>query len=260
MTDSPSPSDTSVPEPAQFGLRALMGAVTAVAVLLSLLMHMGMFGALAVFLAAVVYSAVVSRPKWRSSASRLGFDLIWGVVMPVVCLTYDPLLFQPDYNPTIRLTLPSAQQFDFGTFAVFGYAVLGWQMAFLTVWILFGQLARKLAGCAAGSLFVGFFVAVILAVLMVPVALAAIFWWGEVPLAASEVHYWRIIAPLGFTPLFTAWTYLRRWRAAARQAQSQTSRTVYRLHFLIGALVALAIPTIILWIVKGTAGLADLLP
>ena len=69
-----------------------MVIVTIFAVCFCLLQNLGIVGALVLFAVACLFS-IYARRRGRTTNTEMMFDLIWGIVLPVLCLTFDPVLF-----------------------------------------------------------------------------------------------------------------------------------------------------------------------
>jgi hypothetical protein len=216
-------------EQLQFSLRDLFFMTTTVALMLALFRSVGVFGAVWTFIAAFLLTVVAlpwlapSQIAWQCKI----FDLVWGAVMPVVCLVFDPLLFKEEMS------------FDFTGFhfgghflirdtAYFAWPLLGFQIAAVLLTLISGKSARRIAPFLAGVLGVGLAVGLILVVML---ALPAI-----VFLAAYGLGL------LGFTPLLACIAFQRRMRLMNELGKEAPGRFVMLLAgMLISVLVPLAI-------------------
>jgi len=82
--------------PLRFRLLQLFCVVTLAAVLLALFKALGIFGAVLSFVTALVFTNVVYPLRRAEHEQEAMFDFVWGIVMPVVCLVFDPVVFKPD--------------------------------------------------------------------------------------------------------------------------------------------------------------------
>lgn len=218
-------------------------AMAAVAVSLTLMRCWGIFGAACVFGLALILSAVaMARPAtWYRSGVRLAFDLTWGIVIPLVCLAYDPGIFRDGYIFSSPTGPPAFDPSVWGAQTVFIYASLGYQMLLLAFWIGWGHAFSRVAGFVAGGLWVGFLAAILIGlILFVPALFGLIVGIGA----------------MGFAPWLTAYVFFR--RAAEAQDASRRDGVAKRLYLwrLAGAATGLLVPEASVWLVHGTSGFA----
>ena len=200
-------------EPLRFHLWELMVTITTAAVLLALFRGLGIIGAALAFFAAVIFTNY-AYPKLNPTApgrQATMFDFVWGAIMPLVCLTFDPFVFKFGDTPLLHQDFGGPAPSLFRTATIYPwswpvYAIIGWQIVCLGVWLIAGRLPAGLTGFWAGMLWLGFTVAFLLGiVLALPATVAAV----------------AGIGVLGFTPLFTARTFYRRAIAATRLAKDE---------------------------------------
>jgi hypothetical protein len=247
MSEDPAPDDSAkstcaVTEAPQYGLRALLLAVTAVAISLALMRWLGIFGAACVFGLAVILSATATT-WWYRREVRLAFDLTWGMVVPLICLAYDPGIFRENGTGPDLTGPPAFNPSAWTPETVFIYAALGYQMLILAFWIGWGHLIRRGGGVVAGALWVGFIIAILIGlILFLPAFLGLIIGIGA----------------MGFTPWLTALVFYRRAREA--QAAGEAAKRGKRLYMarLAGAATAVIVPELTVWLVHGTSGVGQL--
>jgi hypothetical protein len=194
--------ETPLAQPLRFGLLELMATITAAAALLALFRALGIVGAALAFFAALIFTNLVYPRLFPASPARQAamFDFVWGAVMPLVCLVFDPFVFKYGDIPLLAEDFGSPAPALFRTASFYpwtgpAYAAIAWQIVCLSVCLVAGKLSPGLAAAWTGMLWAGFAVASIVGVLLiVPAALAAIAGIGF----------------LGFTPLFTARAFYRR--------------------------------------------------
>ncbi len=196
-------------EELRFSLRELFLATTVAAVMLALFRAVGIFGAVFSFLAAAIVTLLVI-PRWWSTdraRQRIYFDFVWGLVMPIVCLVFDPLVFKHgDFGEDPTLWLPavhpgkpaSIAKIEVNTIAYFAWPLLAGQTITLALVLGAGKSLRPAAPLIAGILAVGMMISFCLAALL------------AIPAALGTLVFG--IGLLGFTPLFTCCTYYRRMR------------------------------------------------
>ncbi len=219
-------------EPLRFSLAQLLIGTTIAAAALALFRALGMWGAVLAFSLAIVVT--IFPPPLGGLIHRrqqaLLFDFVWGIVMPVVCLVFDPFVFKGDGNLDFMGAPDAFVRVDWGDFseaAFVAYPVLVWQLAVMAVALVIGKLRSEWAATAAGSLFGGTLVAFAIGIMLFPLStLGLTVVWGV----------------LGYTPLFTAFSYGRRAREMWRQASSKMSWQRALFCANLGGILAIALP------------------
>lgn len=148
------------------------------------------------------------------------FDWAFGVVLPVVCFFFDPIIFK-------------GQLWGLAVFA--GYKPFAYLMGFVSVmsmvaWLLWRERVKWLGAPFAGIFFVGGLVSLCVGIMIFPLSLLGLIF---------------IVGALGFTPLITGVIYLRnalRTMIAARSTM-QTSVIVYSV--ALAAIFATIVPFVI---------------
>jgi hypothetical protein len=240
MSDGSVSSNGPVIEAPRYGFGVLLLAVAAVAVSLALMRSWGIFGAACVFGLALILSAVATA-YWSRGGVRLAFDLTWGIVIPVICLAYDPGIFREGSSLMAPMGPPKFDPSAWGPQTVLIYASLGYQMLLLASWIGWGHAIRHGGGFVAGGLWVGFLAAILIGlVLFIPAMFGLIVGIGA----------------MGFAPWLTAYVFYRR-AVEAQRSSSSAAEGMY-LWRLGGSATALLIPELTVWLVHGTSGFAQL--
>lgn len=208
------PSDNAVDPPRlQFGLRTMLVLPVVLGLGLGLLELLNVFGVIIAFIATVVFQ-LAPVPDRYALLRRVGVDLSWGIVMPVLCVLYDPMVLR-----------------GAGLLGVFTYLVIGPQMLFLLIWMTLGTRYGSLAAFLTGALSVGSFAALIIAITMLPLSVLGFFLAG--------------IGLLGFTPWMTAYVFGRNAAEAYRFAGSHIGPVKTRVLLAIGAAVAVVGPLLL---------------
>ena len=214
----------------RFSLKELFIATTTAAALLALFRAFGIFGALAAFIAAVAFTTIIF--PWATHGQeprqRLMFDFIWGVVMPVVCLVFDPLLFKRDNSDLVYL-FAGMREMRRHDHPYIAYALIGWQVCVLCLWLLLGKVARTGASFISGMLAVGFTISLVLGIVLAFPATLGLIYYG--------------IGAIGYTPCLTAHTYFRRAKLAFELSRQQRSMLNAGAAFAAGAVVAICLPS-----------------
>jgi len=142
------------------------------------------------------------------------FDVVAGLVLPVVCLVFDPIVFKS--SPAVGGGL-------LGRYAVAAYLFVGLAMLGLALWLA----TRRVARLVTGPFFVGAAFALVLGVLLLPLSfLTAV--WG--------------IGLLGFVPFLTAVTFLRNGVRAARAALARSHEGTVAAIALVTACLVVGVP------------------
>src|SRR5262245_33742482 len=225
------PEDAQSAQPLRFRLAELFCVITAAAALLALFRAIGIFGAIFSFITALAFTNQLY-PNWRSRQDQeTMFDFIWGIVMPVVCLVFDPFVFKFNEDVFVAadraLIAPPFSAAQFATYAAPAYAFILSQWLCLSFLLIVGRPSPRLAAFTAGFLATGFLFAGLLGVLLFIPSVLGLFAMG--------------IGILGFTPLFTARAYYRRTRYASTFAEHSPNIESIR---TLGFCAALVLPLI----------------
>jgi hypothetical protein len=133
------------------------------------------------------------------------FDIIFGIIAPILCLIADPIVFQDKLtyctNGPTDNNLLSPQRL-----AIFAYAMIGLGMLALLIWLIAWRYLASVAAAFAGIFFVGSELAIILGAILLPLSVIGLF---------------VLIGIAGFTPFLTSFVYLRNgfraWQIARQQ-------------------------------------------
>jgi hypothetical protein len=215
------------PEPRlQFWLRDILIIQAVCAVFCGLLVVAGVLAVLAAFIATLLYASI-SVGRANVALKRWVVSLLGGVVLPCLCLVYDPIVFRPGAAEKLQ---PGAGDYFTASHLeqAFVYLVLGFQMLALLAWLLLGSRMGWWAGLLAGTLYVGALVALLIGVALLPVSLLGL-------IAA-------LIGLLGCTPFLTAGVYLSNGTRALRLAKASGSPRLATGLAWLGAALAVAVP------------------
>jgi hypothetical protein len=148
------------------------------------------------------------------------FDLIFGVVGPILCFVFDPIIFRAGAFPGPPL-IPELQ--------VWVYLISGAEILTLLLWLgLRDSLpAKRFLG---GALCAGGILCLLIGI-------------GLLPFSVMGLVFG--IGIFGFTPFFTALVYLRNGYQAIRSEQSEFVELGRTLPILLGCLLAFAVPTVV---------------
>jgi hypothetical protein len=226
----PAGSNEQEAAPLRFSLAELLVATTTAAVLLALFRTLGIFGALLSFAAALVftlgiYPAMKPRDKSRQA---LMFDFVWGIVMPVVCVVFDPFVFKESEMTGLDFPLFVPAFGNLQPPAYFAYPAIALQITVMMAVLIVGRFPPAGAALLAGVLFCGMLVAGAIGVLLLPL---------------STIGLIVLIGMLGYTPLLTAWAFGRRAALLCQDAKPELSMPLQ----VLGFVAAAAVPGAIGW-------------
>lgn len=228
----------------RFSLREMFVATTIAAVMLALFRSIGIFGAVLSFLSAVIITLLVVPQFFAKDLprQRLVFDFVWGMVMPIVCLVFDPFIFKNGGDPLeifepSHSIAPAMPKVQVNALAYYAWPFLAGQIATLGMALAWGKSLRRIAPFLAGVLATGFMVATCIGVLLALPAAFGTFAFG--------------IGLLGFTPFFTAFTFLRRMRLMWYLSREQKREELKFLFAGLGIVICLSLSVLV-----GTAALA----
>jgi|SRR5215813_207254 len=125
------------------------------------------------------------------TSKQIIFDVLFGVIAPVLCFVFDPIVFRDGFGGAPLLS-------DYQTFA---YLFSGLQIMLLCLWLIIGPGAQFWNHAMGGVLLVGGVFCLALGVVLAPFSLIGLMFG---------------IGIFGFTPLITAFVYLRNSSRALR--------------------------------------------
>ena len=147
------------------------------------------------------------------------FDWMFGVIMPVVCIFFDPAFFSARHgSPMLGAVQP------------FTYALSFTGILAMMAWLIWGKRLKWLNALFAGLFLVCGVVALAIGVFMLPYSLLGLI---------------VLIGALGFTPLFTGVIYLRNGVRAVGAAEPFLARKILIYTILLSALASGVIPYVI---------------
>ena len=165
-------------------------------------------------------------PFWKrqfqaqSTRPQKIFDWILGVILPVICFAFDPLIFKSK-----GLALPF-----FGAYKPFAYLLSFVSVMAMAAWLIWGAKLKWLNGFLAGLFFAGAIVSLCVGLVLFPFSLIGIF---------------LLIGFLGFTPLFSAFIYWRNGVRAIRVSKPFIEKSVLIYSVAYGALFSAVVPMVV---------------
>ena len=155
----------------------------------------------------------------RVTVPQLTYDFMFGIILPVLCFIFDPIVFSGRGFVTGIVPLAQYKSLVYLFSALSIVTLGGWLLAYRAVKAAGGIIAGILLSGAACSLLIG--------ILILPLSLIGLM---------------IIIGILGFIPFFTAFVYLRNGIRAMRSAESYVSHPKLVGSLLLGAFLITAFP------------------
>lgn len=173
-------------------------------------------------------STEVATPKpgfWRRqfqlspTSGQVVFDLSFGVIAPIICFIFDPIVFQSGIGgPPL-----------FPSYQTFVYLFSGFQIFLLCFWLVSGPRSA-FANVAIGAvLFSGGLFCAAVGCLLAPYSVLGLLF---------------VVGILGFVPFVTAVVYLRNGWRALNTGLSDIPRFSYVAAFVLGLTLSLSIPAL----------------
>ena len=216
LTELPQPVETPAEPPLQFTLRSLLLLQLVCAVFCGLLVTIGIFAVLVLWIATAVAAIIHVRPENRT-LQRACIDLLYGIVLPILCFIFDPGFVR---EHGFWGSAPGLSEVFYTAVSLQLPAFLAWQVA--GRWMHWSCVA-----ILAGVLWVGVGIATSVGLMMLPL---------------SVIGLIVGIGALGFTPFLTAVVFGRNAIRATRRAKRVRGGVV--LVFL-GIVLAIVIPLLI---------------
>jgi len=158
----------------------------------------------------------------RATNTQKGFDWAFGVVLPLICMMADPIVFKGHGLAHGSPVLGSAKPFAY---------LLSFISIFIMVgWLLLGNRLKSSGALVAGTFFAGSAISFVVGVVLLPLSLIGMF---------------MLIGFLGFTPLFSAFVYLRNGFRAYRSAEVFLENRIRLGITLLAGLFSLTIPYVV---------------
>jgi hypothetical protein len=157
----------------------------------------------------------------NTTVPQLAYDVVFGIVMPILCFIFDPIVFtgRGFIDGLVPLT----------PYKLLVYLFSGVSIAVLAAWLLVYRTLKSFGGVIAGILLTGAIFSLIIGILILPLSIFGLM---------------VIIGILGFTPFFTAFAYLRNGIRAMKIAEPLVSRAKLVSTLLLGAFLVIAFPYI----------------
>jgi hypothetical protein len=159
------------------------------------------------------------RRQFQPEATRRQkqYDWAFGVIMPLVCFFFDPIVFRAWDQSSGFL----------GAYKPFAYSGSAIAIVLMVTWLLWRERLGGLSGLFAGVFFVASGLSLAVGIVLLPFSLIGLV---------------VLIGALGFTPLFTGVIFLRNGVRALRSAKLGLPKSKLVYASIVGALWGLAIP------------------
>jgi hypothetical protein len=144
------------------------------------------------------------------------FDVLFGVIAPVLCFVFDPIVFKSDFDDGL---LPAYQSFT--------YMVSGLEILLLIVWLICGRELRPHTRLIGGLLVSGALFSSIIGVIILPFSLLGLMLG---------------IGIFGFIPFLTALVYWRNGRDAFQLAGTPFPRGFSLTSVMLGCVLVVGVP------------------
>ena len=156
----------------------------------------------------------------ESTRAQRKFDWFFGVIMPVICFVFDPIVFKGSGFGTALL----------GTYKPFAYLLSFVSVMAMSAWLIWGVKLKWLNAFLAGFFLVGGIVSLSIGVVLFPFSLMGLI---------------ILIGVLGFTPLFSSIVFFRNAFRSFQTAKPFFESGVLIRSFVITAIFSTVIPAII---------------
>lgn len=147
---------------------------------------------------------------------QLVFDVVLGLLAPVLCFYFDPLVFQGSFIGPL-----------YSGYQLFAYSVTAIAVSVLLVWLLFGRRLKSIGALLGGFLYAGAVFSLVIGLAILPFSLMGLM---------------LVIGVFGFTPFFTAFVYWRNGRRASRADVDYAANRSWLTPIAIGFILALGLP------------------
>jgi hypothetical protein len=159
--------------------------------------------------------------------SQVVFDVVLGIVGPILCLIFDPFVFTDRLGTLVYSPLVE--------YRVFAYLGMGIGLIGLGIWLGLGQRLSIWKSFIVGILFVGALFSSIVGIVLFPFSIFGLL---------------ILVGVFGFLPFIVAFIYFRNGVRAAReirQIYSTSNKAVLGGLFLLGLVVVIGLPGYAQW-------------
>jgi hypothetical protein len=146
------------------------------------------------------------------------FDLMAGVMLPMVCIWFDPIVFNGSERGWGGM---------FSAYALGGYLFIFVEVLVLLLWLLLGRRLAVLSGFVGGMLSAGAFFACLLGIALLPLSLIGLM---------------MFIGVLGLSPFVTSFVFLRNGIRALRNGDTPRRPRLRWIVAVLGAALVVGVP------------------
>ena len=169
----------------------------------------------------------IETPKrfWRrqfqdeQTRSQNKFDWAFGVIIPVICFFFDPIVFTEQSGGALL-----------GTYKPFAYLLSFGLIMTMMAWLLWGAKLKWANSLLAGLFTIGSLVSLIIGIILAPFSLIGLI---------------VLIGALGFTPFFTSFVYLRSSVRAFRASLPFLDPGMAARSFALSAIFSAVVPYVV---------------
>ena len=160
--------------------------------------------------------------RFRSEQTwgQITLDLIFGVVLPVVCFVLDPFIFRPQPDGQAML----------GSYTGFAYSLALATIVGTTISLVFSKKLGIMNAALSGLFAVSGVVSLIVGLAILPMSILGMFF---------------LIGFLGFTPLISAFVMMRRSVVSFRETARLPDQTAVVSLFMLSVITSVVIPYLI---------------
>lgn len=156
-----------------------------------------------------------------ATVAQRSFDWVFGVILPVVCFVFDPIVFK-------GAEMDSAA--ELGAIKPFAYILSFVLVMAMSARLIWGEKLKWLNAFLAGLFFVGAAISLGIGVVLLPLSLLGLV---------------MLIGILGFTPLLTSLVYFRAANRAYQSAKPFLEKRVLRSTFVLSAIFSVVVPYVV---------------
>ena len=165
------------------------------------------------------------KPFWRrqfqinSTTGQKKFDWFFGVIMPVICFVFDPIVFKTSAGSNLL-----------GTYKPFAYLLSFAAVMGMSAWLIWGAKLKWINSFLAGFFLVCGIISLGIGIVIFPFSLIGLI---------------VLIGALGFTPLFTSMVFFRNALRSFQTAKPFLEKGILTRAFALSAVFSVVIPAVI---------------
>jgi hypothetical protein len=154
----------------------------------------------------------------QATGKQTVFDVLFGIVLPVLCFIFDPIVFRGNFFGGMPL---------FGQLTFLAYSIAFIEILVLAVWLCGRERLGARAIAMGGFLLTGALISLLIGILILPLSLIGILF---------------LIGILGFTPFVTAFVFWRNGRRAINLYPERVNRARKLGALMLGLIFVLGAP------------------